>query len=243
MSNPVISIITVCYNAEQEIQQTLQSVLNQTYNPIEYIIIDGASTDNTLKIIEPYRDRLSHFISEPDNGIYDAMNKGLNHAKGQYVNFMNAGDIFKCSNTVNNLMEKSDHSDLIYGLAEVITKDGHIRPWHKRTPSSKEISYRSFLSGMVICHQCFIAKRELVPLYETKKWSISNDIDWSIRLMKRVKTAYFFNEIICTFLDGGISDKKRKKALIERFSILVHHFGFFPAVIEQIKTIFRRILQ
>ena len=90
--NPLISIITVCYNAEGTIEQTIRSVLNQTYKNIEYIIIDGFSTDNTLNIIERYKDSIAMVVSERDQGIYDAMNKGLSLAKGCFIGFLNADD-------------------------------------------------------------------------------------------------------------------------------------------------------
>lgn len=92
-----ISVITVCYNAAAELEQTMLSVLEQTYPDVEYIVIDGGSTDGSVDIIHKYADRLAYWISEPDRGIYDAMNKGIAHATGQYLNFMNVGDRFVSS--------------------------------------------------------------------------------------------------------------------------------------------------
>ena len=94
MDNLKISVVTVCYNAAATIEETIQSVLGQTYPNVEYIIIDGGSTDGTVDIIKRYADRLAYWVSEPDNGIYDAMNKGIAVATGDYINFMNAGDKF-----------------------------------------------------------------------------------------------------------------------------------------------------
>lgn len=119
MEKPFFSIVTVCYNAVSEIEKTIQSVINQTYNNLEYIIIDGGSTDGTLNVINKYKNNISVLISEPDKGVYDAMNKGIVQAHGQWINFMNAGDTF-ASNQVLSEISKLDSSllknyDVIYG--------------------------------------------------------------------------------------------------------------------------------
>ncbi|MBR0038301.1 MAG: glycosyltransferase [Bacteroidales bacterium] len=107
MPSPLISVITVCYNAASLIEETIQSVLGQDYPNLEYLIIDGASTDGTLDIIKKYADRVK-FVSEPDKGIYDAMNKGLKLAQGEWVNFMNAGDTFADCNVVSDVFENRE---------------------------------------------------------------------------------------------------------------------------------------
>ena len=111
-----ISIVTICYNAVDTIENTILSVINQTYNDIEYIVIDGASTDGTMNIVNKYRNRISKIVSEPDKGIYDAMNKGIRLATGEWINFMNAGDIFTSNNVVANFVAKIAPSTTIaYG--------------------------------------------------------------------------------------------------------------------------------
>ena len=100
-----ITVITVCHNAAKTLEKTIKSVLNQTYPNIEYIIIDGGSTDDTVDIIKRYADRLAYWISEPDKGIYDAMNKGIEVATGEWINFMNAGDTFYEENTIDFVLE------------------------------------------------------------------------------------------------------------------------------------------
>ena len=113
---PKISIITVCYNAVELIEKTIQSVLSQSYDNIEYIIIDGKSTDGTVEVIQRYAGRLAHWSSEPDGGIFDAMNKGLGLATGEWVNFMNAGDWFYDDDVVAQIVEKIDSKlTIIYG--------------------------------------------------------------------------------------------------------------------------------
>ena len=100
---PLVSIVTVVFNGEKYLEQTIQSVINQTYDNVEYIIIDGGSTDGTVDIIKNYEDRIDYWISEKDKGIYDAMNKGINLASGEWINFMNAGDIFYDEKVLNTI--------------------------------------------------------------------------------------------------------------------------------------------
>ena len=123
MANPsLISVITVSYNAAATIEQTMLSVLNQTYPNVEYIVIDGGSTDGTVDIIKKYAHRLAYWVSEPDGGIYDAMNKGIAHASGDYINFMNAGDEFYKTDTISSVfLKSSQNADVVYG--DAIEKD------------------------------------------------------------------------------------------------------------------------
>lgn len=115
-SMPKITVVTVCYNIVTEIEQTILSVLNQTYTHLEYIVIDGGSTDGTIDIIKRYADKITNWVSEPDKGIYDAMNKAINLASGDYINFMNAGDTFADASTIKSIFEGYEGSaDVIYG--------------------------------------------------------------------------------------------------------------------------------
>lgn len=115
MNNPLITVITVSYNAVDSIETTILSVLNQSYAFIEYIIIDGGSNDGTVGVIEKYADKISYWVSEPDRGIYDAMNKGISHASGVYCNFMNAGDSFYSFDIVKSIFSVKRDADVIYG--------------------------------------------------------------------------------------------------------------------------------
>ena len=116
MKNPKISVVTVCYNAVAEMENTILSVVNQSYSNIEYIIIDGASSDGTVEVVNKYRSKISYFISEPDQGIYDAMNKGIKAATGDWINFMNAGDSFYSDTVIESLVSIIDNSSsIIYG--------------------------------------------------------------------------------------------------------------------------------
>lgn len=123
IDNPKITVVTVCFNAAKTLEKTIQSVINQTYNNIEYIIIDGASTDGTLDIIKKYKYRISYWKSEPDKGIYDAMNKGIKAATGEWINFMNAGDMFADKNVLKNIFERDLYEyGVIFGAWFLIYK-------------------------------------------------------------------------------------------------------------------------
>ena len=111
-----VSVVTICYNAKTVIERTIQSVLNQTYSDIEYILIDGGSTDGTVEIIKKYSNRISFWVSEPDHGIYDAMNKGVMHATGEWIHFLNAGDVYHDHDVLENFVPKiSTTTDIAYG--------------------------------------------------------------------------------------------------------------------------------
>lgn len=233
---PKISIITVTYNAEKYLERTIKSVINQTYNNIEYLIIDGASKDKTLEIIKKYEDKIDYFQSEPDKGHFDAMNKGLKKATGEYVLYMNAGDCIKEPDSLFKMMKGYKNADLIYSKAIYIDERGKTRPWHRTVPKPNEISAEHFLYGMVLCHHCMIVKRTITPLYNIK-WKVSGDIDWAINIMKKVKSVHFYEAIFCLYLEGGISDNGRVKNFRERFFICLAHFGFWPTFKVQFKII------
>lgn len=123
----IVSIVTVCLNAEEEIESTLLSVLNQSFTDIEYIVVDGGSTDGTVNVIRKYQDRIAHFISEPDKGIYDAMNKGVDLATGEWINFMNAGDCFASNTVVEEMMNGMDsYCDVLFGNTILVRGDYHM---------------------------------------------------------------------------------------------------------------------
>lgn len=123
MNKPKVSVVTVCYNAVETIEKTILSVINQTYHNIEYIIIDGASTDGTINVIERYKNNIAHFISEPDRGIYDAMNKAIKISSGEWINFMNSGDIFNENNVIGSIFEKTIDDGISFIYSDIYTGD------------------------------------------------------------------------------------------------------------------------
>ncbi len=241
---PKITIITICYNAEKFIEKTLQCVLNQTFTDYEYLIQDGKSKDNTLAIVEKYKTDKFRIVSESDKGIYDALNKAVANASGDYVCFLHAGDVFFDENTLKNIFEKADNQDFIYGDTIMMNETtGETRPWYKQKPSEADFSYRSFRNGMVVCHQSMIVKRSLSAEYIVGKWKIANDLDWSIRTLQNCKTFLDVKIPIAYFLEGGVSDQRRKNALKERFEIMTKHFGLFPTLLQHVKIVFQAIFR
>ncbi len=156
MSNPLkISVVTVTYNSAATLEETILSVLNQTYDNVEYIIIDGGSTDGTVDIIKKYADRLAYWVSEPDNGIYDAMNKGIAVATGDYINFMNADDTFYSHNVLSDIFTHNNYdADVIYGRTLVVS------PNYTFVRKNSPLSFLK--KNMAFGHQASFSKTDLM---------------------------------------------------------------------------------
>ena len=155
---PKFSIITVCYNAQAVIEDTIQSVISQTYHHVEYIIIDGASKDHTMNIVNRYRDRITSIVSEPDKGLYDAMNKGIKLATGDYLCFLNAGDSFHEDDTLQRMVHsirEPQLPDVLYGETELVDHEGHFLRM-RRLSAPETLTWKSFRQGMLVCHQAFV---------------------------------------------------------------------------------------
>lgn len=236
-----ISVITVVYNNHKYIERTIQSVLNQTFDSLEYIIIDGGSTDGTLEIIERYRERLSFFISEPDEGIYDAMNKGLKNATGEYVLYLNSGDSLFSFETLKKVFDLENRGDIYYG--ETMYVDENYSELGTRSEVTtrklpKDLNARSFLKGMLVCHQSIIVKRQIAPEYNLD-FRRSSDIDWCIKCLKKSLHTINCNCIISNYMTGGYSRQSDRKTWKERFTIMKIHFGLIPTIVSHIKIILK----
>jgi glycosyltransferase involved in cell wall biosynthesis len=248
---PLISIITITYQAEASFRQTAESVLNQTYANIEYILIDGKSKDRTVSLISDYEKKFNlrgisfHWISEPDKGIYDAMNKGLQMATGDYVWFMNAGDriaspdtLEKTLNTIPGFHTKAmniletNSPDFIYGETYIVNEKGEIMG-ARRLKAPEKLNWKSFKMGMLVCHQSMIVKRSVAPQFDLQ-YKYSGDFDWAIRCLRKSKNSLNTHIILSHFLDGGVSKKKMKASLKERFQIMVKNYGLMPTVLRHL---------
>ena len=211
---PLFSIITVTYHAESVLEETILSVVSQTYHNIEYIIVDGASKDRTLSIVNKYRDKIQAVVSEPDKGLYDAMNKGLKMGKGEYVCFLNAGDTFHEDDTLQLIVHQLNKSnvlpDVIYGETALVDAQRHfVRMRRLQTPDT--LNWKSFRQGMLVCHQAFIAKRALAETYDLN-YRFSADFDWCIRVMKKASLLHNTRLTLIDYLDEGMTTKKIGRA-------------------------------
>lgn len=228
MAKPVLSVITIVYNNVKDIERTLVSVLNQTYAGIEYIVVDGSSNDGTLNIIKKYQNHIAKLISEKDEGIYDAMNKGLSLATGDYVIFMNSGDEFYDADTVAAVFASADDADIYYGETEMIGADGQSLG-QRRHKAPKQFTWRGFNLGMSISHQAIYIKRSLIEPYD-RRYQLSADIDWIIRAAKKAKSIVNVNRYVAKYLVGGMSKTRHRQSLMERFDIMKRHYGLIPTV-------------
>lgn len=226
MFQPKLSIITIVYNNVRDIERTLQSVLNQTYSNIEYLVIDGASNDGTLEILKKYESRLSKLITEKDEGIYDAMNKGLAAATGDYVLFMNSGDELYAPDTVQKVFSTAEDADIYYGETEMYDEN-----WQslgrRRHQAPAKFNWKSFRFGMSVSHQAIYIRRSLTEAYDLQ-YQLSSDIDWVIRAAKKAKKIVRVEAYVAKYLVGGMSKKRHVQSLKERFAIFTKHYGLIP---------------
>ena len=243
---PTVSIITITYNAERFLERTIQSIIGQQATDYEYLIIDGASTDGTLNIIRKHENQITNWISEPDAGLYDAMNKGLRRARGQYVWFMNAGDELYDPQTLSRLLERinTTSADVYYSDALFVRYDGgqHSAPVGLRsviTPHAlpHNLTWHDMALGMKVCHQAFVARRSIAPDYPTD--NLSADLDWEIRCLKAARTIEFLPFVLCRYLVGGLSVQQHRRSLTDRFQVLATHFGLLPTLLNHGKIVGR----
>ena len=244
------TVVTITYNAEAVLKRTLQSVLRQTYGGVEHLIIDGASKDSTLRMAEDYKrlsdqSELGHKViikSEPDKGIYDAMNKGLTQASGDYIVFMNAGDCFPQDDTLEQVVHRcrlmESPSDelpaVLYGLTDIVDGEGKFL-YHRRLQPPAHLSWRSFRQGMLVCHQAFYARTDIAKnlQYDTR-YRFSADVDWCIRVMREAERMNLplvpVGIVTANYLEEGQTTQNHRASLIERFRVMCRHYGFFRTV-------------
>lgn len=241
--NPLFSIITVVFNGVKLLPGTAESVLNQSFTNYEYLIIDGASKDGTVDYIRSLESRMPNlrWISERDRGLYDAMNKGLHLAKGDFVLFLNAGDHLHAPDTLNNLAKlATPETGVLYGETQLVDDTRSVAGTMSTLSTRKlpvSLNWKDYLGGMLVVHQSFVARRSLAPDYQTD--NLCADFDWCINILKKSSQNRYAGAIISDYLMGGMSKQRHRQSLIDRFKVMRKHFGLLPAVWAHVKIVGR----
>ena len=258
----LITYVTVTYNAASVLQRTLDSVLAQDYPDIVHLIIDGASTDGTLEMVNNYIEHSNEsgnghriqVMSEPDKGIYDAMNKGLRSLDGDYVCFLNAGDFLPSPDTVSRIAEQfkaspgrrtlatngtqdsSQFKDpaVLYGDTDIVDGEGRFLH-HRRLAPPENLTWKSFRHGMLVCHQAFYARTDFaIATPYDQHYRYSADVDWCIRIMKAAEKEniplHNLHMVVANYTEEGQTTLHHRESLWERFHIMTHHYGWLTTI-------------
>jgi glycosyltransferase involved in cell wall biosynthesis len=240
-SMQTVSIITVVFNAREDLKATMESVFAQTYPGIEYVVVDGASTDGTVDLIEAHADRIHTWVSEPDKGLYDAMSKAIQLATGDFLWFVNAGDLIYRPDTLENIMKAAlPDTDVLFGEVMIVDENGRelgTRSARTTRKLPQRLTWKSMRYGMVVCHQGFLARRSLAEPYQEGNWVA--DLDWVIRILKKSRRNTFVPGILASFQEGGVSTQKRKASLKDRYRVLQEHFGWLPNLLAHVYILIR----
>ena len=254
-----ITVATVTYNAVGVLQRTLDSVAAQDYAHVEHLIIDGNSHDGTLALFQHYQENNSragvihevNAISEPDKGIYDAMNKALAMATGDYIVFLNAGDRLHGPDTLQKafapLAGTSPLPAVVYGETDLVDADGKFVR-HRRLQAPGQLTWKDFRWGMLVCHQSFYARTDLARQtpYDLR-YRFSADYDWCLRLLKRAEKerqpVFNTHQVLTDYLSEGLTTRNHKASLRERFRIMARHFGWPSTVARHLWFVLRAVLK
>ena len=239
-----ITYVTITYNAAGVLQRTLDSVLSQDYPDITHLIIDGASTDGTLKMVDDYIGRSNaadnghriQVMSEPDEGIYDAMNKGLRSLDGDYVCFLNAGDFLPAVDTVSKIVGyislaagEENMPAVLYGDTDIVDGEGRFLH-HRRLSPPENLSWKSFRQGMLVCHQAFYARADFaIATPYDMQYRYSADVDWCIRVMKAAAKENVpllnLKMVVANYTQEGQTTLHHRESLLERYRVMERHYG------------------
>ncbi len=220
----LLSVITVVFNGERYIEKTIQSVSRQTYPHIEYIVVDGGSTDRTAEIMQDYREEIDVLIKEPDRGIYDAMNKGISYASGEWINFLNGGDTYVMDTILERIFQSPelDRYDLIYGDSILVNTRGQVI----RSLKAERLNMRSIQKGMVVCHQSIFIRRTRCPLYDLK-YRYKAEYNWLIDILLQDKLRMrYVKEPVVYYCTGGFSQKGFFANFVEFIGLVMKRFGY-----------------
>ena len=246
-----ISIITVTYNAASVLKRTLDSVKAQSWQQIEHLIIDGASKDETISMAETYKAQCPYevvILSEPDKGLYDAMNKGLRLATGDYLVFLNAGDTLHAADTLETIVRSAQPlPGVLYGDTAITDEQGNFLHLRRLRPP-KKLTWKSFRQGMLVCHQAFYALTDIAKnLPYDPRYRYSADVDWCIRVMKEAQKRQLplvnTQAILADYQEEGQTTIHHRDSLKERFDVMRRHYGLFSTVIMHVWFVFRQLIK
>lgn len=242
--NPLFSIITITYNAHKELRPTMLSVREQSFGDFEHIIVDGLSSDNTVDVARSLASDNIRILCEKDAGLYDAMNKGLRMAKGRYLIFLNAGDSFASSSTLESFAVAAESNpDIIYGDTVIVDENRNVKgPRHLSVPES--LTFDSFSRGMLVCHQAFCVRRDIAPLYDLT-YRFSADYDWTVKCISVTEPSKCVNlhTVVIHYLDDGMTEKHKVASLKERYRIMCKHYGTMKALLRHISFLPRVVIR
>ena len=250
-----ITYVTITYQAAKVLQRTLDSVLKQDYPEITHLIIDGASTDGTIEIVNDYIERSNAadnghkvlLMSESDNGIYDAMNKGLRSLDGDYVCFLNAGGFLPAPDIASRIAAMADNHAVLYGDTDIVDGEGRFLH-HRRLAPPENLTWKSFRHGMLVCHQAFYARTDFaIATPYNQKYRYSADVDWCIRIMKAAAKEKVpllnLHMVVVNYTQEGQTTLHHRESLIERYKVMESHYGrvstFFMHCWFVIRSVFK----
>lgn len=261
MDQPLITIATVTYNAETTLPATLESVRTQTYPKIEHLIIDGCSRDKTCQLVQRYVEQNTHeaiphhirLVREPDHGLYDAMNKAIQNAQGEYIVFLNSGDRLHSPDTIQTIVDTANWSKgyannpaVLYGQTNIVDAEGrYLRPRHHQAP--EQLTWQSFAQGMLVCHQSFYVRKDFAQgIPYNLSYRYSADYDWCIRIMKLASRKHIpivnTHAILTDYLSEGLTTKHHRASLIERMQIMAQYYGWSSTILNHIRFALRRLI-
>lgn len=258
--SPIITIATVTYNAEDTLPATLESVAGQNYPHVEHLIVDGCSKDHTMELIHRYVDENSRqsiphdirVIKEPDRGLYDAMNKALAQAQGDYICFLNAGDRLHAPDTLSRIADcirtyngPSERPGVVYGETDIVNREGLFLR-HRRLQTPDRLDWKCFRNGMLVCHQSFYARTDLVrEINYDLKFRFSADFDWCIRVMKaaeqRKMPLHNTRLVLTDYLNEGMTTRNHNRSLVERFRLMARHYGWLRTAGLHLRFVLRAV--
>lgn len=247
MSEAVISIVTINYNNFSGLKKTFESVFNQTrFDRVDYVVIDGGSSDGSAELVKKNENKLAYSISEPDGGIYDAMNKGLRRCTGDLVWFMNSGDYLYSEDVVERILElyKKD-VDVVYGKTMMVSESGEELGLIEELTTHKlpdQLTWKTMKYGMSVGHQSFLMRRSKAPEYDLTYKYVA-DVDWVIKCLKVSEKIFHSRMLLSAFLVDGYSSQNRSASNKERFRVLSKHFGVLPNLANHFVILLRYLFK